>query len=294
MPSISGKTVSNQQFDFVLMPNSPKEAAMQVCMLADAAGAPAVPAHEIETTLFRLAHKFAVIKKRSRQCRVRLEDASRSFERGAGEGECRDCSASASDTCIVWRFRGKSGDLSRFASSIAWRCRVKSGDRSGFATFHPQQCGNCFRDGVKGRSVQIGVLLFNFDAGIKNCEILLMLNWDFKLRQIPRMKVFVDLFDNKLTLCAVLTMWTLVSSIIFCFIMIKEQSKFLKLGPNELNQLLVWKWTPGSSGGWLQFTRLSVPRLSHLRETHLFHFSTMSYKTTRPSTCPTVRLHACY
>jgi len=59
-----------------------------------------------------------------------------------------------------------------------------------------------------------------------------------RFKTLPCMKVFVDLFDNKLTLCAVLMIWTVISSSIFCFIMIKDESKFLKIGPNELNQLL--------------------------------------------------------
>lgn len=52
------------------------------------------------------------------------------------------------------------------------------------------------------------------------------------------MSIFMDLFDNKLTLCAMLMLWTIGSSTVFCYIMIKDNSKFLVLGPNESNQLL--------------------------------------------------------
>jgi len=50
--------------------------------------------------------------------------------------------------------------------------------------------------------------------------------------------MFMDLFDNKLTLCAMLMFWTVGSSAVFCYIMIKDHSKFLMLGPNDANQLL--------------------------------------------------------
>jgi hypothetical protein len=52
------------------------------------------------------------------------------------------------------------------------------------------------------------------------------------------MSIFMDLFDNKLTLCTMLMFWTIGSSTVFCYIMIKDNSKFLVLGPNESNQLL--------------------------------------------------------
>lgn len=52
------------------------------------------------------------------------------------------------------------------------------------------------------------------------------------------MSFWLDLFDNKLQLCAALMLWTVVSSSVFCFIMIKDGSKFLTVGPNESNQLL--------------------------------------------------------
>lgn len=52
------------------------------------------------------------------------------------------------------------------------------------------------------------------------------------------MSIFMELFDNKLTLCAMLMLWTIASSAVFCFIMIKDRSKFLTLGPNDSNQLL--------------------------------------------------------
>ena len=48
----------------------------------------------------------------------------------------------------------------------------------------------------------------------------------------------VELFDNKIRICAALMLWTFVSCSIFCFIMIKDGSNFLTLGPNAANQLL--------------------------------------------------------
>ena len=48
----------------------------------------------------------------------------------------------------------------------------------------------------------------------------------------------VQLFDNKIQICAALMLWTLVSCSIFCFIMVKDGSNFLTLGPNAANQLL--------------------------------------------------------
>ena len=48
----------------------------------------------------------------------------------------------------------------------------------------------------------------------------------------------MQLFDNKIQICAALMLWTLVSCSIFCFIMVKDGSNFLTLGPNAANQLL--------------------------------------------------------
>ena len=52
------------------------------------------------------------------------------------------------------------------------------------------------------------------------------------------MSFCLNLFDNKLQLCGALMLWTMVSSSIFCFIMIKDGSNFLTIGPNSANQLL--------------------------------------------------------
>jgi len=52
------------------------------------------------------------------------------------------------------------------------------------------------------------------------------------------MSFCLDLFDNKLKLCAALMLWTLISCSVFCFIMIKDGSNFLTVGPNASNQLL--------------------------------------------------------
>lgn len=58
----------------------------------------------------------------------------------------------------------------------------------------------------------------------------------FKMQFI--MSVILDLFDDKLKLSMLLMMWTVISSSVFCFIMIKDNSKFLMIGPNNSNQLL--------------------------------------------------------
>ena len=47
----------------------------------------------------------------------------------------------------------------------------------------------------------------------------------------------VNLFDNKLLICALLLFWTVLSSSVFCAIMIQDGSNFLMIGPNERNQL---------------------------------------------------------
>lgn len=52
------------------------------------------------------------------------------------------------------------------------------------------------------------------------------------------MSFWVNLFDNKLGLCVGLMMWTILSCSVFCFIMIKDGSNFLTIGPNASNQLL--------------------------------------------------------
>lgn len=52
------------------------------------------------------------------------------------------------------------------------------------------------------------------------------------------MSFWLDLFDNKLKLCAALMFWTVMSCSVFCFIMIKDGSNFLTVGPNASNQLL--------------------------------------------------------
>jgi len=52
------------------------------------------------------------------------------------------------------------------------------------------------------------------------------------------MSFWVNLFDNKLRICAGLMMWTCMSCSVFCFIMIKDGSNFLTIGPNPSNQLL--------------------------------------------------------
>lgn len=51
------------------------------------------------------------------------------------------------------------------------------------------------------------------------------------------MGVCVNIFDNKLLICAFLLFWTCASSTVFCIIMIKDGSNFLLLGPNKHNQL---------------------------------------------------------
>jgi hypothetical protein len=52
------------------------------------------------------------------------------------------------------------------------------------------------------------------------------------------MSFCLDLFDNKMRLCAALMLWTMASCDVFCFIMIKDSSSFLSVGPNASNQLL--------------------------------------------------------
>jgi len=52
------------------------------------------------------------------------------------------------------------------------------------------------------------------------------------------MSFWLKLFDNKLGLCAGLMLWTILSCSVFCFIMIKDGSNFLTVGPNASNQLL--------------------------------------------------------
>jgi len=52
------------------------------------------------------------------------------------------------------------------------------------------------------------------------------------------MSFWVNLFDNKLRICAGLMMWTIASCSVFCFIMVKDGSNFLTVGPNASNQLL--------------------------------------------------------
>ena len=52
------------------------------------------------------------------------------------------------------------------------------------------------------------------------------------------MNIFMNLFDSKLTLSAMLMLWTVLSSTVFICIMIKDKSKFLLLGPNDSNELL--------------------------------------------------------
>jgi hypothetical protein len=47
----------------------------------------------------------------------------------------------------------------------------------------------------------------------------------------------VNLFDNKLLICALLLFWTVLSSSVFCAIMIQDGSNFLMIGPNDHNQL---------------------------------------------------------
>lgn len=47
----------------------------------------------------------------------------------------------------------------------------------------------------------------------------------------------VKIFDNKLLIAAFISLWTFVSSFVFCIIMIKDDSNFLMLGPNNRNQL---------------------------------------------------------
>lgn len=47
----------------------------------------------------------------------------------------------------------------------------------------------------------------------------------------------VSLFDNKLTICGLLLLWTCISSSVFCAIMIEDDSAFLLVGPNHRNQL---------------------------------------------------------
>lgn len=47
----------------------------------------------------------------------------------------------------------------------------------------------------------------------------------------------VNIFDNKLLICAFLMLWTCVSSSVFCIIMIEDGSNFLIVGPNQHNQL---------------------------------------------------------
>jgi hypothetical protein len=51
------------------------------------------------------------------------------------------------------------------------------------------------------------------------------------------MSFCVNLFDNKLLICGLLLLWTVVSSSVFCAIMIQDGSNFLMIGPNERNQL---------------------------------------------------------
>jgi hypothetical protein len=52
------------------------------------------------------------------------------------------------------------------------------------------------------------------------------------------MSFCINLFDNKLQLCGALMLWTFVSCSVFCFIMIKDGSNFLTIGPNSANSLL--------------------------------------------------------
>jgi|APGre2960657423_1045063.scaffolds.fasta_scaffold10300_2 hypothetical protein len=47
----------------------------------------------------------------------------------------------------------------------------------------------------------------------------------------------VNLFDNKLLICGLLMLWTLISSSVFCAIMLEDNSNFLVIGPNDRNQL---------------------------------------------------------
>jgi hypothetical protein len=47
----------------------------------------------------------------------------------------------------------------------------------------------------------------------------------------------VNLFDNKLLICVLILLWTLLSSAVFCVIMIRDGSNFLSIGPNDKNQL---------------------------------------------------------
>lgn len=51
------------------------------------------------------------------------------------------------------------------------------------------------------------------------------------------MSFCINLFDNKLLICSLLMLWTVISSSVFCAIMIQDGSNFLMIGPNERNQL---------------------------------------------------------
>jgi hypothetical protein len=51
------------------------------------------------------------------------------------------------------------------------------------------------------------------------------------------MSFCVNLFDNKLLICGLLLLWTVISSSVFCVIMIQDGSNFLMISPNSRNQL---------------------------------------------------------
>ena len=60
------------------------------------------------------------------------------------------------------------------------------------------------------------------------------------------MTFLLGLFDDKRLLIVALLFWTVISSFVFCVIMIKDRSPFLSFGPNEQNKLLGVKldnWT---------------------------------------------------
>jgi hypothetical protein len=51
------------------------------------------------------------------------------------------------------------------------------------------------------------------------------------------MGLWVNLVDNKLLICVLILLWTLLSSAVFFVIMIRDGSNFLSIGPNDKNQL---------------------------------------------------------
>ena len=50
--------------------------------------------------------------------------------------------------------------------------------------------------------------------------------------------MLMKLFDDKRLLCACLMIFTAFSSLVFCYIMVKDHSNFLSFGPNKHNKLL--------------------------------------------------------